>query len=261
MQRFAHTYARISLSQLQLIRVSTADPALGTAVSHALLTRVGAGESAATFRLHVAQPVLSFGKQDALVPGFRRAVAAAKDAGFAPVLRLAGGRAAVFHEGTLALAHATPETSPREGTRERFAATAGLLAEAFERMGVNAQVGEVAGEYCPGTWSVNARGAVKLAGIGQRLITGAAHVGGVIVASDTARLREVLVPVYEALELDWDPASAGSVEDEVAGATAESVADAIVEVLGERYDLTETDLDEETLALANRLKPKHAIGL
>ena len=247
------------MSQLQLIRVPTPDPAFGTAVSHALLSRVGAGQSAATFRLHVAQPVLSFGKQDALMPGFRTAVAAARNAGFAPVLRLAGGRAAVFHEGTLALAHATPETDPREGTRERFETTAGLLAEAFARMGVDARVGEVPGEYCPGTWSVNARGEVKLAGIGQRLIAGAAHVGGVIVASDTARLREVLVPVYEALELEWNPATAGSVEDEVPGATAESVAGAIVEVLGERYDLIETELDEETLALANRLKPTHAI--
>jgi lipoate-protein ligase A len=175
------------------------------------------------------------------------------------VLRLAGGRAAVFHEGTLALAHATPEAAPRDGTRERFEATAGLLAEAFGRMGVDARIGEVPGEYCPGTWSVNARGVVKLAGIGQRLITGAAHVGGVIVASETARLREVLVPVYEALELEWDPATAGSVEDEVSSATAESVAEAIVEVLGERYDLIEAELDEETLALANRLAPKHAI--
>lgn len=212
-------------------------------------------------RLHQAQPVLSFGKQDALAPGFERAVEAARGAGFAPVLRLAGGRAAVFTEGTLAIAHATPENAPREGTRERFEAASGLLAEAFSRLGVDARVGEVPGEYCPGAWSVNARARTKLAGIGQRLIAGAAHTGGVIVASGTARILEALVPVYEALELDWDPATAGSIEDEVAGTTTDSVAAAIVEVLAERFDLTEAKLDGDTIDLAHHLAAKHAIAL
>jgi octanoyl-[GcvH]:protein N-octanoyltransferase len=223
--------------------------------------RVGAGDLPPTFRLHAAQPVLSFGKQDALAPGFDRAVAAARDAGFMPVLRLAGGRAAVFHEGTLALAHATPGKAPREGIRECFEASAGLLAEAFGRLGVDARVGEVAGEYCPGAWSVNARGEIKLAGIGQRLIANGAHVGGVVVATGAGRLRDALAPVYEALELDWDPSSAGSIEDEVPGATTESVAGAIIEVLAERHDLVEASLDRETLELAERLTPRHAIEL
>ncbi len=249
------------MSQLQLIREPTGNPAFGTAVSHALLERVGAREIGPTFRLHAAQPVLSFGRQDALAPGFKRAVSAAKDAGFTPVLRLAGGRAAVFHEGTLALAHATPEPAPREGTRERFEATATLLAEAFTRMGGDARIGEVPGEYCPGAWSVNARGEIKLAGIGQRLIAGAAHVGGVVVASGTTRVREVLVPVYEALGIEWDPATTGSVEDEVPKATVESVAEAIIEVLAERYDLIASSLDPETLDLAKRLAPRHAVEL
>ena len=135
---------------LRLVREATPGrPALGTAVSHALLTRVAKGELPATFRLHQAQPVLSFGKQDALNPSFGAAVTAAKRAGFIPVLRLAGGRAAVFHEGTLAFAHSTPENAPREGTRERFAATGELLTAALERLGVDARIGEIPGEYCP----------------------------------------------------------------------------------------------------------------
>jgi octanoyl-[GcvH]:protein N-octanoyltransferase len=261
MQGIAHKHAR-RLSELRLIREPTEAPAaFGTAVSHALLARVGAGELGPTFRLHVAQPVLSFGKQDALAPGFERAVAAAREAGFAPVLRLAGGRAAAFHEGTLALAHATPEASPRDGTRRRFESSAGVLAEAFRRLGVDARVGEVAGEYCPGDWSVNARGEIKLAGIGQRLIARAAHVGGVVVATGTARLREALIPVYDALELDWDPRTAGSVEDEAPDVSPNSVADAIVGVLAERYELLESGLDAETLALAQELQRDHVIGL
>ena len=70
-------------------------------------------------------------------------------------------------------------------------------------LGVDARVGEVAGEYCPGEFSVNARGAAKLAGIGQRVVVGGAHVGGVIVVRGAGRIREVLTPIYEALEIDW----------------------------------------------------------
>ncbi len=250
------------MSELRLIREPTpGEPSFGTAVSHALLVRVSHGELPATFRLHAAQPVLSFGKQDALHSGFGDAVEVARDAGFTPVMRLAGGRAAVFHEGTLAFAHATPEDMPREGTRERFEATGELLVSAFRRLGVDARIGEVPGEYCPGAWSVIAGGRIKLAGVGQRLISGAAHVGGVVVATDTERLRDVLVPVYEALGLEWDPATAGSVEDEAPGVTVEAVGDAMVAELRERYDVADEPLDAETLALARRLEPKHAITL
>lgn len=250
------------MSELRLICEPTpGKPALGTAVSHALLVRVASGGLPATFRLHAAQPVLSFGKQDGLHPGFAKAVAAARTAGFTPVLRLAGGRAAVFHEGTLAFAHATPEEAPREGTRRRFEATGELLVAAFGRLGVDAEVGEVPGEYCPGAWSVHAGGRIKLAGVGQRLIAGAAHVGGVVVATDTERLKNVLVPVYEALELDWDPATAGSLEDEAPGLTIDSVLEAMIAELRERYDPVGASLDNETLALARELEPDHAITL
>ena len=50
-------------------------------------------------------------------------------------------------------------------------------------LGVDARIGEVAGEYCPGKYSVNARGATKIMGVGQRLARHAAHVGGVIVVN------------------------------------------------------------------------------
>ena len=82
-------------------------------------------------------------------------------------------------------------------------------------------------EYCPGDYSVNARGQTKLAGIGQRLIKGAWHIGGVIVVDEGERVRDVLVPVYEALGLDWDPATAGAVADEVPGVTWEDAVGAL----------------------------------
>jgi lipoate-protein ligase A len=249
------------MGRLRLVTVERPGrPGFDTAISHALLRRVAAGELEATFRLRRAEPVLAFSKQDANSPGFPRAVAAAREHGFAPVLRLAGGRAAVFHEGTLAFAHSTPEDRPTEGTRRRFDAAAELVVAALSGLGVDARVGEVPGEYCPGAYSVNARGRLKLAGLGQRMISGGAHTGAVVVATGGSRVRDVLVPVYEALELDWDPATAGAVEDEVPGVDVATVQAALIDELGKRNDLVEASLDAETLRLAESLAERHEIA-
>jgi octanoyl-[GcvH]:protein N-octanoyltransferase len=195
---------------------------------------------------------VAFAKRDALAPGYADAVEAARAAGFGSVLRLAGGRAAVFHEGTLEVAHAVPDPDPRTGIHARFEATAELVARALARLGLDARVGEVPGEYCPGRWSVNADGARKLAGIGQRVIAGGAHVGTVIVAEDAASVERVLTPVYAALGLDWDPATVGEV-----GGSWEAVRDAVLDEYARLYDLTGASVDEETLSLARRLAAEH----
>jgi octanoyl-[GcvH]:protein N-octanoyltransferase len=244
--------------QVALVRASfPRRPALGTAVSRAILLRVAAGELPPTIRLHRPGPVLAFGRQDVASPGYAEAVRAARAAGFEPVERLAGGRAAVFHEGTFSLSQAVPDTTPPTRTEERFERMAELVREALARLGIDARIGEVPGEYCPGTWSVNARGRTKLAGIGQRLISGAAHLGGVIVVRDAARVREVLTPVYRALGLDWDPATVGSAEDEVAGVEPDAVERSLLDELSARFDIAESELDPETMALAKRLEREH----
>jgi octanoyl-[GcvH]:protein N-octanoyltransferase len=221
------------------------------------MLRVAAGELEPSFRLHHPARELAFSKHDRATAGFPAAVQVARAAGFQPVIRLAGGRAALFHEGTLAFAWATSATRPTAGTHERFELIASLIARALRRLGVDARVGEVPGEYCPGAWSVNARGRVKLAGIGQRLVAGAAHAGGVLVVPDSELLRATLEPVYAALGLDWDLATAASVADEVPDVTLADVEEAIVAELGGRFELIDTDLDPETLALAARLEADH----
>ena len=222
---------------------------------------MAAGELPETLRVARPGPVVAFGKQDAVAAGYGQAVAAARRRGFDAVLRLAGGRAAVFHEGTVAVAHAVPEASPRSGIHRRFEATAGLLAGALTGLGVDARVGAVPGEYCPGTYSLSARGELKLAGIGQRLIGGAAHVGCVIVVEGAARVREVLAPVYETLGLDWIPSTTGDVAGEAPGTTWEQVRDALLGEYGRGRELVEAELDEETLALAHRLVAEHRPGM
>jgi lipoate-protein ligase A len=247
------------MERLHLIRRSfTERQAFSTAVSRAILMRVAAGELPATMRLHRPGAEVAFGRQDVASPGYPAAVRAARAAGFEGVERLAGGRAAVFHEGTLAIARSYPDRNPARRTYARFEETSGVIAAALGGLGIDARVGEVRGEYCPGAYSVSARGRSKLVGIGQRMIAGAAHVGVVIVVSGEDRLRAVLEPVYGALGLDWDPETAGSVSAELGRAVSlDEVADAVLAELGRRYELADSDLDGETLALAERLEAEH----
>jgi octanoyl-[GcvH]:protein N-octanoyltransferase len=242
------------VEQLRLIRHSFPDqPELSTAISRTILRRVAAGELPPTVRIHRPGNQVAFGRQDIASPGYEAAAEAARAAGFAAVERLAGGRAAVFHHGTIAIARAYADPQPPKRTYARFEEMADLIANALRGLGVDALVGEVPGEYCPGAYSVNARGATKLAGIGQRMIRGGAHMGGVVVASGGDEIARVLEPVYRALELDWDPATSGSVSDEVGRDVDPGEAEeALIVELGKRYELIDADLDQVTVESAAR---------
>ena len=258
MQANAHTPRKPTL---RLIREGFPDrPAYGTAVSEAILLAVAEGQLEQTFRLHRPGRELAFSKQDRAAAGFEAALAAARGTGFEPTVRLAGGRAAAFSEGTLAFAWASPAARPVEGTHERFEWIASLVTRAIKRLGVDARVGEVPGEYCPGAWSINARGQTKLAGIGQRLIAGAAHAGGVIVVDGSAAIRGALEPVYEALELEWDPRTVGSVADEAPGTTLDDMEAAIVAELASEFELAEAAIDDSIRERAVGLEAAHAPG-
>ena len=233
------------------------DPALDTAVSRALLERVAAGELPETLRLARPGRMVAFGKLDVVGPGYREAVRAAREGGFEAIERLAGGRAAVFHEDTLSFSHAIPDPDPRPGVRPRFDAIADRVARALRSLGVDARVGEVPGEYCPGSHSVSAGGRIKLMGVGQRLISGGVHVGGVLVVDGADRVNHVLLPVYEAMGLDWRPEVTGAVADEVPGIGFEDVSGALRDAFAREYDLEPAGLDEGTLELARRLAPEH----
>jgi octanoyl-[GcvH]:protein N-octanoyltransferase len=240
------------MERLRLIRHSFPDqPELSTAVSRTILRRVAAGELDPTIRIHRPANEVAFGRQDVASPGYQAAVEAARAAGFAAVERLAGGRAAVFHDGTIAVARAYRDPQPPKRTYARFEEMSDLIADALRGLGVEARVGEVPGEYCPGAYSVNARGKAKLAGIGQRMIRGAAHLGAVVVASDSGEIARVLEPVYRALQLDWDPATSGSVSEELGREVDPGeVEEALIAELGKHYELVDAELDEETLELA-----------
>jgi octanoyl-[GcvH]:protein N-octanoyltransferase len=240
-----------------VVDLAIADPALDAAVSRALMLRAARGELAQTLRISRPGASVAFGRRDAVSDGYAGAVTAARTRGFEAIQRLAGGRAAVFHEQTLHFGLAIGDRDPRAGVTRRFEETAAIVARAFRRLGVDARIGAIEGEYCPGEHSVNARGATKLMGLGQRVVKDGAYVGGVVVVAGAERIREVLVPVYDALGLEWRPETTGSLADERPGVGWDDARAAIEAEYAELYELEPAALDDETLGLARRLAPGH----
>jgi octanoyl-[GcvH]:protein N-octanoyltransferase len=196
-------------------------------LSRAALTAFGDGADG-LLRIHRPLPTAAFSRRDTLAPGYPDAAAAAAERGFAPVVRPAGGRLAAYHGAALVLDLAGPQPEPHAGHRARFAAAAAALAEGLRTLGVDARPGPVPGEYCPGEFSVNARGATKLVGTAQRLTRHGYLFSVVVLVGDPEPVRAVLAATYPLLGLEWDPATVGAVADEVPGITVADVADALV---------------------------------
>ncbi len=231
--------------------------ALDTAVSRSMLRRASDGDEPETLRLYRPGAIVAFGPQDTRSPGYKDAVAIARNGGFEAVKRLAGGRAAVFHEQTIAFSWVIPDADPKRNVEERFEEIADIMARAFQELGVDARVGEVEGEYCPGKYSVNARGKTKLMGVGQRIAVKAAHVGGVVVVDGSERVRDILVPVYGALGLDWDPDTTGSVRDEAPGVSYDDVQKAILDQFAKSYEVVGGSMPAEVIELAKIMEAEH----
>ena len=248
----------MTLSSLTLINQSfTNGHALDVGISHALLNAVAQGRIGPVFRIHQTKPILAFGMADRLQRGYPAAVRVADAHGFEPVERLAGGRAAVFHEGTLAFSWASAQDEPRAGITERFELISGLLYAAFRDLGVDARIGEIPGEYCPGRYSISVGGSTKVMGVGQRLVRGAAHVGGVIVVDGSERIRDVLIPVYRALEMDWDPRTSGALSDRALHVDFDNVIAAVTKQLARHFEVESGSLPSAIVAEAQTLSDLH----
>jgi octanoyl-[GcvH]:protein N-octanoyltransferase len=243
------------------------DPVLDVALGAALLQQVGAGASE-LLRVYRPRPTPAFSGRDCASPGIEAAAAAAVAHGFAPVRRGPGGRAAAYHPGTVCLDHIGPITAgptrPGSGPdvdqiRPRFTLFADLLTGALRSLGVDAQLGPVPGEYCPGEFSINDGRGHKLVGTAQRLVRGAWLFGTVIVVEDADPVRSVLDEVYRALGLDWNPASVGAVRDVAPGAGPVEVVAAVLRAYREIGEPAPADLPPGALDLAAARRDLHLV--
>jgi lipoate-protein ligase A len=233
------------------------EEALELAVAHALVRRASDGDLDEALRIYrPAAPVVVFGRRDTRLPGFAAAVQTARDAGFAPLVRAVGGRPVAYTTEALVVDHVRHERLAPDGMESRFAHYGDLYAGVLRDLGIDARVGAVPGEYCPGAHSVNARGVVKLIGTGQRVVRDGWLFSALVVLGDDDRLRPLLTEIYRLLELPFDPASVGSVAAEAPGR-----ADAVELLLRAAYAqhavLHPATLDDATLTLARELAADH----
>jgi lipoate-protein ligase A len=240
---------------VQLFSGATDDEALELAVAHAMVRRASTGELTEALRIYrPAAPVVVFGRRDTRLPGFEAAVLAARAAGFEPLVRAVGGRPVAYTTQALVIDHVKHEPLAPDGLETRFQYYGTLYADILRELGIDARVGAVPGEYCPGAHSVNARGVVKLVGTGQRVVRNAWLFSTLLVLGDDDVLRGLLADIYRLLDLPFDPVSVGSLASETSGLDFAAVERRIVAAYAPTEPAT---LDAATLALATSLVADH----
>ena len=231
------------------------DGPLDTAASRCILNAVNRGDMGETLEVATPHRVLAFGKHDTSASGFDQAVSAAKRRGFQPTVRIAGGRAAVFHEHTVRFGWTLPVEDPASSMHARFEVLAQAVVDALSALGIEAAIGEVPGEYCPGRYSVHISGR-KIMGVGQRLTKNAAYVGGVIVLGGAQLINHVLGPVYDHLGLPFDPVATGALSD-VCHVLKEDLMEVFVEQIAGTRKIVESAVPDTVQLAAQATRTEH----
>jgi lipoate-protein ligase A len=241
------------------------DPLLDAALGPAMLQQTAYDNVSQggpeTLRIYRPRPTLGFSGRDAASPGIAKAVTAARSMGFDPVRRGPGGRAAAYHRGALCLDHVGGDDPGPQQIRSRFLGFGELLTGVLQRVGVNAELGPVPGEYCPGEFSVNDGHGHKLVGTAQRLVRGGWLFGTVILVTDPEPVRQVLTNVYAALGLDWEPGTVGAVETTVPGVTVGDIKSAVLEAYSCLGPVVVGDLTDDVLELSRSRIDRHRLPM
>ncbi|MDQ4213487.1 lipoate--protein ligase family protein [Microbacterium sp. ASV81] len=196
-----------------------------------LLRLVAAGDGPERLlRLYAPAPTLALTRRESRMPGYDLAVAAAHRLGFGPAIRPTGGRAVAYDE-TCLVFDLVDRDDAHPGPSAFFARAGNTIADALRGLGVDARLGEVPGEYCPGEYSINARGSVKLIGTSQRGVRGARLLSGMIAFGPVDRFVAVLTEANAALGLDWDPRTFGTMLVEAPTVSRADVEDALTSAL------------------------------
>jgi lipoate-protein ligase A len=111
------------------------------------------------------------------------------------------------------IALVAPHPSPRRDVIARFRRFSDAIAAALRDLAIDARVGSVAGEYCPGDYSVNGGGRIKLAGVAQRIGRRGYHLGAVIAVQRSPLVMEAVAAAYHIYGFDFAPDSFGALAD------------------------------------------------
>jgi lipoate-protein ligase A len=188
-------------------------PEDGFGLQQAVLEEVAAGKRGPAALMWTSPPYVGATRPETRLPGFAEARRRAEALGFPVLVRNSGGGAVAANEGSISFSLTLPVQDLRHGLYERYTEGVDLVAGALRRVGVEAEGGEVDGEFCPGAYSVRSGGpgGVKHAGLAQRVTRRAARVEALILVQNTAELVPVLSAFYGAIGLPFRPGSVADV--------------------------------------------------
>jgi lipoate-protein ligase A len=227
------------------------DPEDGFGLQQAVLEEVAVGERGPAALMWTSSRYVGATRQETRLPGFAVATEAASNLGFPVLVRNSGGGAVAANRGSLSFSLTFPVEDLRHGLYERYAEGLDLIASALRRIGVEAEGGEVEGEFCPGAYSVRSGGpwGVKHAGLAQRVTRRAARLEALVLVSKTDEIRAVLERVYGLLGLPFRPNSVGDLP-----ADTPRVIQALSEEVRGRYEAEGGRIGERTMDRARALR-------
>ena len=227
------------------------DPEDGFGLQQAVLEEVAAHQRGPSALMWTSSRYVGATRQETRLPGFAAATDAASDLGFPVLVRNSGGGAVAANRGSLSFSLTFPVEDLRHGLCERYSEGLDLIASALRRMGVEAEGGEVEGEFCPGAYSVRSGGpwGVKHAGLAQRVTRRSARLEALVLVSETDELRTVLERVYGLLGLPFRPESIADLPADIPG-----VIHALSEEVRGRYEAQEGRIWERTMDRARSLR-------
>jgi octanoyl-[GcvH]:protein N-octanoyltransferase len=227
------------------------DPEDGFGLQQAVLEEVASGERGPVALIWTSSRYVGATRQETRLSGFAAATAAASGLGFPVLVRNSGGGAVAANRGSLSFSLTLPVEDLRHGLYERYSEGLDLIASALKRVGIEAERGEVEGEFCPGAYSVRSGGprGVKHAGLAQRVTRRAARLEALILVSETDEVRTVLKRFYGLLGLPFRPGSVGDLPVDVT-----AVIRALYEEVRGRYVATEDRIGEKTMERARALR-------
>ena len=227
------------------------DPEDGFGLQQAVLEEVAAGERGPVALMWTSSRYVGATRSETRLEGFEEATRAVSGLGFPVLVRNSGGGAVAANRGSLSFSLTFPVEDLRHGLFERYAEGLDLIASALSRVGVDAERGEVEGEFCPGAYSVRSGGTwgVKHAGLAQRVTRRAARLEALVLVSETAEIRTVLKRFYGILGLQFRPESIGDLPVGVP-----RVIQALSEEVRGRYEAAEGSIGANTMQRARSLR-------
>ena len=164
-------------------------------------------------RVFRPQKTAAFSTKDTLHKNFAAAKKIASRLGYEPILRPAGGHLAIYDHRSLIMDITAPHENPGKDIINRYELFSEKISSYLALLGVDARIGQVDGEFCPGRFSINSSSQKKLVGIAQRITKSGYYLSALILLEQSSEAIDALSATYKLIDLDFNPSSHGDLHE------------------------------------------------